>query len=79
MRGTLEDIDPHNKISKKDPEVGLRRVPCRGSPEYYLGDRDLSGTRAPLGLRGFGVNGLGFKGCCFLEGFKALRTLLLGF
>ena len=37
MRGTLADIDPLNTGSLlREREVGLRRAPFKGSPEYYL-------------------------------------------
>ena len=33
IRGTLGDLDPLNKVPfLREPEVGLRRVPFKGSP-----------------------------------------------
>ena len=38
IRGTLGDIDPLNKAPPlREPQVGFRRVPFKGSPLYYLG------------------------------------------
>ena len=37
IRGTLGDIDPLNKAPSREPQVGFRRVPFKGSPSYYPG------------------------------------------
>ena len=38
IRGALGDIDPLSIRSPlREPQVGFRRVPFKGSPEYYLG------------------------------------------
>ena len=35
IQGTLGDIDSLNMAPFREPEVRLRRVPFKGSPEYY--------------------------------------------
>ena len=41
LGGTLGDIDPLSKAPLREPRVGLRRVPLKGSPLCYLGGLGL--------------------------------------